>query len=278
MDVLIDGAPVPPESASVSVFDLGLQRGFGCFEVVRSYDGVPFRVDDHLGRLFGGLECLGISGPARSSLREWVKRQAADGGDGFVRVIVTGGSGDGRIEGPSRCIVIWEPPHDLPSEFTLVSQRCGWIVPSAERGAVEAKTLSYALNVHATRRARRAGASDALLVSPDGSILEGPNFAVAWMRDGVLEMPSLDVGILGSITRSVVLDLGRAAGMSVVEGRFALETLALATEVMALSTVVEVWPVVGVDGKEYAPGPATARLAADFRKVVGGAQDGAPGP
>ncbi len=268
MHVLVDGVPTPAEAAAVPVFDLGVQRGFGCFEVVRSYGGVPFRPGDHLDRLTAGLDVLGIGRPPRDRLDAWVRHQAASGGDGYVRVIVTGGSADARYPADPRCFVIWEPLHDLPAEFTLVSQIAGWIAPWEHLGGVKAKTLSYALHVTATRAARRAGAVDALLISPDGHVLEGPNFAVAWMRDGVFEIPTLELGILGSITRSTVLDLARSAGFEVVEGRFPLDAVIGASEVMALSTVVEVWPVASVDGVRFPAGPATARLAAAFRETV----------
>lgn len=266
--MLIDGTPVPPGSAAVPVFDLGVQRGFGCFEVARSYGGEPFRLEGHLERLYAGLDALGIDGPKRTDLRGWVRSQARTGGDGFVRVIVTGGSADPRYPAAPRCVVIWEPLHTVPAEFTLISQTAGWIAPWEQLGGVRAKTLSYGHHVVATRRARAAGAQDALLVAPGGEVLEGPNFAVAWVRDGVLEIPTLELGILGSITRSTVLELARSAGHPVDEGRFGLDAVAAASEVMALSTVVEVWPVTGVDGRPYSPGPVTAELAADFRSEV----------
>ena len=41
-DVLIDGTPTDPASASISIFDLALLRGFGCFEALRSYGGVAW--------------------------------------------------------------------------------------------------------------------------------------------------------------------------------------------------------------------------------------------
>ncbi|MEA3502895.1 MAG: aminotransferase class IV, partial [Actinomycetota bacterium] len=49
--VLIDGVAVDPEDASISVFDIGFQRGYGCFEAMRSYNGSIFRLARHLDRL-----------------------------------------------------------------------------------------------------------------------------------------------------------------------------------------------------------------------------------
>jgi branched-subunit amino acid aminotransferase/4-amino-4-deoxychorismate lyase len=131
--------------------------------------------------------------------------------------------------------------------------------------------LSYAPNLAATRSARHSGFDEALLVTPHDVILEGPTFSVAWVRDGVLETPSLDLGILDSITRRHVLDLAVSAGIEIREGEFALDRLGSADEVMALSTIREVQPVSSVGKFRFTQTEVTSRLSEAFVQLVASA-------
>jgi branched-subunit amino acid aminotransferase/4-amino-4-deoxychorismate lyase len=98
----------------------------------------------------------------------------------------------------------------------------------------------------------------------DDVVLELPTSSVAWVSDGSVFTPSLDLGILLSITRDVTLDCARQEGIPVIEGIFGLDELLGADEVMALSTGKRVLAVGRVGEVEFASGPMTARLAAAY--------------
>jgi branched-subunit amino acid aminotransferase/4-amino-4-deoxychorismate lyase len=108
--------------------------------------------------------------------------------------------------------------------------------------------------------AQRDGFDDALLVGRDGSVLEGPTFSIAWFSEGVLETPSLDLGILESVTRAVVLEVAAGIGIEISEGVYALGRVLGSDEVAVLSTVKEVSPVVAIDETVFTPGPLTEKL------------------
>ena len=72
-DVLIDGSPVSPGEAAISVFDIGFQRGYGCFEAMRAYDGRIFRIDGHLDRLAVSAAKLHLPLPAGPDLAAWCR-------------------------------------------------------------------------------------------------------------------------------------------------------------------------------------------------------------
>ena len=99
-------------------------------------------------------------------------------------------------------------------------------------------------------------------------MLEGPTWTIAWFIDGVLETPAMDLGILASVTRSEVLETAADIGLTVVEGRWTLDRLEAAREVVALSTLKEVAPVVAVGDRTFQPGDATADLAQAFSERV----------
>jgi branched-chain amino acid aminotransferase len=267
--VLIDGVEVPEGEAGISVFDWGLQRGFGCFEVIRAYHGVPFRAGAHLDRLAGSAAALGLQVPPRPALEDWVRAVSRAGGDCQVRVILTGGGRDLLVPAAGRSIVLWELLAPSPEVLRLCPLEAAWH-PGTDRSPFYAvKWLSYAANMASTDQARHRGFDEALLLTPDGLVLEGPTFSVAWVCGGRLETPTLGLGILPSITRAVLL--GEAAprlGLEVAEGVFPLSRMVEADEALALSTVKEVAPVVAVGDHAVPRGEVCGRLASAFREIV----------
>jgi branched-subunit amino acid aminotransferase/4-amino-4-deoxychorismate lyase len=268
MRVLVDGVETPEDRASVSVFDWAVQRGFGCFEVIRSYRGAPFHLGPHLDRLERSASAIGLVLPSRSELETWVAAAASSGGDCQVRVIVTGGGRDPILDVPSRTIVTWEPLPEVPVPLRLMPLDAPWHPGSTGGPFLGVKWLSYAPNMASGDLARAAGYDDALLLSRDGWVIEGPTFTVAWIHGGVLETPTLDLGILPSITRQVVLDEARRAGIEVREGRYPLQRMQSADEAMGLSTVKEVLPIGRVGEAELSPGPVTGALADAYAAAV----------
>ncbi|MDX1690336.1 MAG: aminotransferase class IV [Acidimicrobiia bacterium] len=268
MRVLVDGSTVEADDASVSVFDWAVQRGFGVFEVVRSYGGAPFHLGPHLDRLERSAAALALTLPDRKDLDDWVRRVADAGGDCQVRVIVTGGGRDPLVDVPGRTIVAWEPLSPVPDLLRVLPMTAHWHPGEAAGPLYGIKWLSYAPNMASSDLARRQGFDDALLSSRDGWVLEGPTFCVAWVADGRIETPELGLGILASITRSTLFETADAVGLDVVEGRWSLDRVLGAEEVLALSTTKEVAPIGTVGDTEVSTGPVAGRLLAAFRDLV----------
>ena len=90
-------------------------------------------------------------------------------------------------------------------------------------------------------------------------MLEGPTCSVFWKRDGGLRTPSLDLGILASITRRVVLE-----SVTVEEGTFPLDDLLGADEAFLVSTARIAQPIAAIGERSLpvAPGPATRQVHA----------------
>ena len=261
MTALIDGI----RQEAISVFDEGLLRGDGCFEAIRSYAGSPFAFTPHYQRLTRSSAALEIPCPPESQLRAWVEEMAGEGGDCIVRIILTRGSA-GRS--PSRCIVIWQPLTPAAAELRLLPVAAPWHPGGQNWELTGVKTISYAPNMAASRLARNSGFGDALLISRESLVLEGPTFAVAWSRNGAIETPSLDLGILDSVTSRLVLRAAVADGQRVVSGRFSLSEMAEAKEVVAMSTVKEVTAVAAVGDTQHSPGDLTAYLRNLYRDLV----------
>lgn len=265
--VIINGELVDAASASISVFDIGFQRGYGCFETMRSYGGRPFRIDHHLQRLVASAANLRIDIGSVARIKQWCL-SVAEAGDGVVRVFVTGGTDMGHPGTDNSIIVYMDPLPHVPEAFRLDIVEAPWHPDGRSSELSGAKTLSYGPNLAATMKARSGGFDDAVLVGMSGNVLEGPTFALGWVTSGILFTPGLDANILESVTRSATLEVARSEGIEVREGAFPVADLLAADEVFVLSTIKEVSPVVQVADTTYPPGPTTARLKAGFTALV----------
>jgi branched-subunit amino acid aminotransferase/4-amino-4-deoxychorismate lyase len=211
---------------------------------------------------------LAIPRPDRLALAADMAEVAAANGDGQVRVILTGGGRDPWQEAAPRRVVMWEPLPPVPERVKVLPIIAPWHPATTASGFPGVKWTSYAPNMATTDAVRRLGYDDAMLLTPEGVVLEGPTFSFAWVHAGRIETPSLDLGILPSITRDVVLECCARLGLPVDEGRYPFERVRDAEEVLALSTVKQVVPVARVGTHEIPGGPVAARLAAAFAKVV----------
>ncbi|RLE13119.1 MAG: hypothetical protein DRJ28_07915 [Actinobacteria bacterium] len=265
--VLMNGVITDPADAAVSVFDIGFQRGYGCFEAMRSYGGDIFRLDDHLDRLQRSADHLRIELPTRSVLRSWCT-DTATGGDGVIRVYVTGGL-DASVPGTGNVTVVYlESVPVLPQFVRLDLLDAPWHADGHVSELTGAKTLSYGPNLAATIEARSKGFDDAALLGSGSVVLEGTTFSLGWVTDGVLFTPGLESQILESITRRATLEAADRIGVETSVGRFRSEALLGSDEVLVMSTVREIMPVIAVADVSFEPGVVTERLSHAFGELV----------
>lgn len=232
--VSVDGVIGPTENAVIPLRDDGLYRGDGVFEVTRLYGGRPYVLDEHLDRLERSAAQIELP-IERAALEEEIGALVAAHGeaDAQLRLVVTRGG---------RRIAAVEVLPDLAPSVSLAS-----VTYSPNVILTGAKTLSYGANMQATRLAAGQGADEAVLVRPDGVVLEPPTSTIFWAAEsGALRTPALGVGILDSITRRKLLELLD----DVDEGEFPLDDLLGASEAFLASSVREVQPVSAVDGTE----------------------------
>jgi len=262
---------VDPARAVVSAADEGFARGRAAFETLRVYGGRPFRLDEHLVRLGGSAERLGLPQPDMDELRELVGEAlaAAPVDDAGVRIYWTPGA-----------------PGESPAAIVLVAAIPDWIEPTRARGQrlvslrfparsapwllPGTKSVSYATHVAAEAEAKRRGADDAVLVDLDGTVLEGTMTNVWWREGDLLLTPALELGILAGETRAALLALAAAAGYAVETGAFPLSRVLAADEVFTSSSVREVMPVISVDERAYGRRDAADRLQEALRQLAGG--------
>lgn len=250
----VDGEVTPTAAAMVPMKDDGLYRGDGAFEVIRLYDGKPFALVDHLDRLGRSATAIELEFD-RAALEREIASLLAEAGpvDGQLRLIVTRGG---------RRIAATEP---IPNHGETLALATVTYQPTLILNGV--KSLSYAANMQASRLAKGRGADEAVLVRPDGTVLEPPTSAIFWVSaDGELRTPALSDGVLESITRDRLVK-----ALDVAEGSWDVEDLRGASEAFLASTTREIQAVAAIDDRPLAtaPGPRTEAAQKAFADTLG---------
>jgi branched-chain amino acid aminotransferase len=253
----LDGVVAPAEEASIPVVDEGFLRGDGIFEVIRVYDGKPYKLPEHLDRLERSAANLrlGWDVPRAELERDTPELLGARGGasfDGALRIVLTRGG---------RRLLLTEQVAPAPEGGARVC----FVTYAPTRILDGVKSLSYAPNMLAGRIARERGFHDALLVTPHGRVLEAPTASLFWVDDrGDLCTPPLEDHILASITRQRLVEL-----MDVRECPASTDDVLAAREAFLASTLREVGPVCAVEDRELqAPGERTTEAAARLREDI----------
>lgn len=280
--VNVNGQIVPGSAAQAGVFDRGFLYGDSLYEVVRSYDGAFFKLEEHLQRLEKSAAlCHMVLGQSLSTYRKEIERtyeafKKKHRGDAYCRIIVTRGTG--KIGFGLECIL-------TPTQYFIVMQ-------PVEAPTPEQRKKGMALQIsHRLRNDRRAldpamksgnylnsllaylesgseGFDDALLCDVNGHVTEGTTFNIFYVRRGIVATPPLDIGILDGITRRIVIGIAAKLGYPVREVRFPRERLYEGDEVFITSSIKEVFPITRIDGITKPIGPITKRLHAAYLEEI----------
>jgi branched-chain amino acid aminotransferase len=241
----VDGEIMMASAARIPATDEGLVRGDGVFEVIRVYDGVPFAFEEHLQRMERSAGNMRLPLDLEA-IRSDANRLLAHAGSGpdhaLLRIILTRGG---------RRVLLTESLPDFPDQTRLGSVE---YYPTLILDGV--KSLSYGANMLASRLARERGYDEALLVTPEGTVLEAPTSSIFWVKEGEVLTPPLTEHILASITRRLIIEESGATERSCT-----LTEIKDADEAFIASTAREVQPVSAIDDRALAaPGPVTDRL------------------
>ncbi|MBY0421534.1 MAG: aminotransferase class IV [Parvularculaceae bacterium] len=286
--ILIDvnGTLFPRAEAKVSVFDSGFVLGDGVWEGLRVHpgpkgEGVVAFLDRHLARLYDGAKTLDFAmdvSPTALARRIYACLDANDAHQGVhIRLMVSRGVKatpyqDPRVTiSPPTIVIIPEfktpPPAALSTGRTLFTVHVRRGYPDVQ----DQKLNSHSkLNcIMACIQATKAGAEEALMLDPHGFVAtcNSTHFFIA--RKGEIWTSSGDF-CLGGITRGIVLEIARAAGIAAFERNFSLHDVYGADEAFLTGTFGGVSPVSSVDGRTIGHGkrPMIARLQALYKERV----------
>ena len=284
--IYLDGGFVPQEEAKVSVFDHGYLYGDGIFEGLRAYDGLVFKLTEHLQRLYEGAHHIMLDipiTPAEMAVAtlETMRRNSLK--DAYIRIVVSRGVGDLGLD-PRKCpratvVIIADKISLFPQEHyerglavmtAATRQRCSNTMEP------RIKSLNYLNNILVKIEAAHAGMMEAIMLNSQGYVVEGSGSNVFIVnKKGELITPPMYLGILEGITRNTALELAQKEGIPVREDIFTRHDLYTAQECFLTGTAAELIPVVSVDRRVVGtgmPGPLTQKLMAlfhDYTRKVG---------
>jgi len=259
--------------ATISLFDTGFLHSDAVHDVVSTWKGYFFKLDEHLERFKRSCEGFMLTNPhsqdeTATILAECVHRANIE--DAYVEVIVT----RGEYPDGSRDLRLAE------NQFFAYAVPYVWIwgeeanrkgvnlhMSSVERISERAvdprcKNFHWGDLLHAKREAYAAGCDDAALCGPDGFLAEGPGFNIFIVKDGQVVTP--DSNCLEGVSREAAIELCEMETIPVECRKVRSAELGAADEAFATSTAGGIIPIVQIDGVPLgngAPGLTTSRLA-----------------
>jgi branched-chain amino acid aminotransferase len=279
--IYFNGKLVEKEKAVVSVFDHGLLYGDGVFEGIRSYDGLVFKMKEHIDRLYRSADAIQLKislskDEVSKAVIETLKANKLK--DAYIRLVVTRGPGDLGLD-PRKCknmtiFIIADKIKLYPKEFYQNGLEI--VTAKTKRNLVSAldpriKSLNYLNNILAKIDAIKAGAEEAIMLSYNDYVAECTGDNIFMVKAGSLFAPPADVGALEGITRDAVIKLSGKAGVKFEEKMLRLDDLYSADEVFLTGTAAEIIPVTVIDKKKInagKPGRITMKLCEEFRKLT----------
>ena len=281
--VFLNGELVPESQAGIPIRDRGFIYGDAVFDAARTFNGVPFKLAEHVKRLYDSLRYVRIDpGMGMDEMEDWSRKVVErnypllpPGQDMWVMQRITRG-----VEGAESAPTVLIETHAIPFVARAPLYRDGARVttPSVPRVpprfmSPRAKTHNYLNLVLGDLEAQGTDpGSWAVLLDEAGNLTEGRGSNIFLVKDGTVATPKGQY-VLEGITRRTVLDLADGLGFDTAECDLDLFDAYTADEAFLTSTSLCICPVSSVNGTSIGsgrpPGPATRQLMQAFSDLAG---------
>lgn len=285
--IWFDGRITGYDDVKVPLLTHSLQYGSGIFEGIRAYDAggsaAIFRLDEHVGRFMKSariyrMQLRSTSDEIRQGIIDVVKangyrscylRPFAFFNDDSISL---------QTKGKKVSVAIVAVPYNnyFGDAFSrgVSCKVAGWRRINSDILPIQAKASGNYLNsIAAIEEADAAGFDEAILLSRNGYVAEGPGENIFLARDGKLITPGLESDILFGITRFSLIELAGNMGIQVIERQIHRDELYTCDEAFFCGTAAEVTPIVSVDGILIGggkPGKLTEKIGKAFMDAVSG--------
>jgi D-alanine transaminase len=255
---IVNDQLIPQENLDPIFFDRGLYFGDGVYEVLRSYHGKIFALDEHLKRFDASMAAIRITGIDIGTIRERILRafKAAGLVNAKIYFHVTRGSAPRNHT--------WAK--DIKPNFFLTISELGDNSKEKANGIAvcthpdlrwkrcDIKSLNLLPNVLARQEAAEKGCEEAILVDEAGMITEGAGSAFFAILHDILHTAPLAANILPSITRHFIVKAATNLGMEIKEKCLTPAEAAAADELFLAVTTKDIVPIVKFDDKPIGKG------------------------
>lgn len=285
--VYLNGGFLPESQAKVSVFDSGFNAGDGVYDVTRTFAHKPFRLRDHVERLFRSLQYTRIDCGLSLDEMEKVSLEVIDRNKRLLSAsedlalwqVVSRGvrSPKGNRVGGGATVAVYCVIVNFPEFASFYVEGAPIVIPSTRRVPPEcleskAKITNKMNHIMASFEAKQVDPrAIPLMLDIHGNLSETSAHNFFLVSNGKLCTPT-DRNVLGGITKVAIFDLAKQLGIETVEDEFTPYDLYTAEEAFLASTSPTIVPVRSVNGAKIgqgAPGPMTLRLIAAWNNMVG---------
>ncbi len=278
--IFLNGKIISDAEGHISFKDRGFMYGDGIFETLRSYNGIPFKLAEHLERLQSSAKKLKISFEytikgLSKSVKELLKVNNIP--DAYIRVTLSRGIGNNGLginDNFESTLLIQAKPF-MPYQKELYKEGMSLTVSRARRSTScpisRHKTTNLLTSILLKEEAKGKSAQEAIILNTDGYVAECIVSNIFIVDSGRVMTPSLDTNILPGITRKTVLDICRNNKIPASEDRFKIETLIKAEEVFITNSLMEVMPIAKVEGNKVGktiPGEITSQLMSAYKSLI----------
>ena len=287
--VYIDGEYYPKSQAKISVYDHGLLYGDGVFEGIRAYNGVVFKLKEHIDRLYRSAHAIMLQIPVAkeemiNTVLETLRKNNLK--DAYIRLVVTRGVGDLGLD-PRKCskptiIIITDTIslHKSEAKEKGITAMLTWVKRDpVDATSHEIKSLNYLNSILAKIEANISGVDEAICLDKNGFVCEGVAENIFIVKNGRIYTPPSYTGALPGITADAVKELAKSLGYEVIEKNITPYELFTADEVFFTGTAAEIVPVREINKRQIGngkPGPITKRLMEEFSRLVQDPRHGTP--
>ena len=260
-----DGALIEEERASISIHNIGLQRGFGVFDLFRVRNGKPSFMEDHLDRFDRSQKVLGLNQLIlKDEIRDAVQGLLEWNGlkDSTFKLMLLGDGNESENELKPLFYII---NTDI-SHYTL-PKSAAVIMHEYQRELPEIKSVNYMTSNILHQRKMKKGAIDVVYYS-NRKMTEASRSNLFVVRNGVLLTPFNN--ILAGVTRKQILKFGDEV-LPTEEGNISVDQFLSSDEIFITSTLKEIMPIVEVDGQKIGDGkigPWTKKIQERFNDLL----------
>jgi branched-chain amino acid aminotransferase len=275
----INGVYFDEQSAKISVFDRGFLYGDSVYEATRTFNRKPFRIDQHLNRLFISAQKIELV-PTLSKeqiLERILSTIETSPHDNIIlRIILSRGTNSDlglnpHLSSSNNLVIITKEISPNPDWWrTLGVSMIFHNKESTERGSLP-KTGKYQENILAYKDALEKGAFDSIMVNTDGHVTEGTTSNIWMIKDNIIYTPALQDGVLDGLTRKTLIRMTACSKLKLQEKSLTRDDFLRADECFISSTTRNLVPVTTIEGRPVGdglPGKKTLELLKMYLEFV----------
>jgi len=281
LQIYIDGEYYLKSEAKISVYDHGFLYGDGVFEGIRAYNGIVFKLKEHVERLYRSAHAIMLTIPLSKeemvqAVVETLRKNQMK--DSYIRLIVSRGVGDLGLD-PRRCpkasVIIIADTINIKAgnaKETGITTIFSWVRRNAvDATTQEVKSLNYLNSVLGKIEANNSNVDEAICLGNNGCVTEGVGENIFIVKGGEVFTPPAATGALAGITATVIVELCKRSNLKLNVTDLTPFMVFTADEAFFTGTAMEMVPIREVNKRQIGdgkPGPVTNQLMAEFQKVI----------